>query len=237
MEHDRRLLLRKISRSRKANNPQNYNKNGTIKRKAKLVWQRSNRYNALIVQLNELLRHQAAVRRNQHIELANTLLELGDTFIVENNSIDLRERKTCNFEVSEKEGRGLKKRNNGKSYTETVSHTPSVFVTILKNKVQSLGGRFIEVDPKTTVQVFDFIDGSFHQHESNDDYITLSNGNTHRRDLLTAFNLQHLRPESEDKNDYDVAAMIKDYPFFCHLEGETCRLDPKKETREKEIQD
>lgn len=234
IEHEKRLIERKIDRSLRANNPQNYNEDGTVKRHTRLVWHLSNRYKGLVAELSELQRHQAAVRKNQQIDLANTLLKLGDTFIVENNVTNSWKPENTAPDTSKQDKKPLNARKGNK---RVAYQAPSQFVTILKEKVSSLGGRFIEVDQDNSLSIFDFTDCSFHQCKQNERYFTLSNGISHRCDLLSAFNLQHLRPESEDKNDYDVAAMIKDYPFFCHLEGETCRLDPKKETREKEIQD
>ena len=217
IEHDKWLLQRKIDRSRRATNPQSYNEDGTIKRGIRLVWHQSNRYKALVAELNELQRHQVAVRKTQHIEMANALLKLGDTFIVENNPIDTWVKKAKETKVSEKTGRYLKKKRYGKS---VANHAPSEFVTILKNKVLSLGGKFIEVDPKNAASRFDFTNGDFNQHELKERRITLSNGDIHQRDLLAAFNLQHLRPDSEELKDYDVEAMKKDYPVFCRLERE-----------------
>ena len=54
----------------------------------------------------------------------------------------------------------------------------------------------------------------------NERKITLSNGNTHQRDLLAAFNLQHIDLTTEEFKKYDVNEMVKDYPIFCNLEKE-----------------
>ena len=80
-------LARKIDRSRRANNPQNFNEDGTIKRGIKLVWHDSKRYKELRREMAELQRRQAAIRKLQHIDRANKLLKEGDTFIVENNPV------------------------------------------------------------------------------------------------------------------------------------------------------
>ena len=50
--------------------------------------------------------------------------------------------------------------------------------------------------------------------------IQLSNGNIHQRDMLAAFNLQHLLIDGckKDKDNYDVKGMIYDYENFYKME-------------------
>ena len=48
--------------------------------------------------------------------------------------------------------------------------------------------------------------------------ITLSDGVTHQRDMLSAFNLQHLDLTSEQLKEYDIESMKKDYDHFIELE-------------------
>lgn len=217
IEHEKWLIQRKLDRSRRAANPQNYNEDGTIKRGIKLTWNKSNRYKDLLANLRELQRHQAAVRKQQHIEMANELLSLGNVFIVENNPIKEWTARAKETKISEKTGRYLKKKRFGKSIA---NHAPAEFVTILMNKVEELGGTFVKVDPKNAASRFDFTDGAFHEHKLSERQITLSNGDIHQRDLLAAFNLQHLDPDDKELKKYDLKAMADDYPTFCRLERE-----------------
>lgn len=217
IEHDKWLIQRKLDRSRRAANPQNYNEDGTIKRGVKLIWNKSNRYNDLQSKLRELQRHQSAVRKQQHIELANELLSLGNVFVVENNPIKEWTARAKETKISEKTGKYLKKKRYGKS---VANHAPAEFVTILKNKVEALGGTFVKVDPKNAASRFDFTDSSFHEHKLSERQITLSNGDTHQRDLLAAFNLQHLEIDDKELKKYDRKAMEDDYATFCLLERE-----------------
>lgn len=217
IEHEKWLIQRKLDRSRRAANPQNYNEDGTIKRGVKLVWVRSNRYNELLSKLRELQRHQAAVRKQQHIELANELLALGNVFVVENNPIKEWTARAKETKISEKTGKYLKKKRFGKS---VANHAPAEFVIILKNKVEALGGTFVKVDTKNAASRFDFTDGSFNEHKLGERQITLSNGDIHQRDLLAAFNLQHLDVEDKELKKYDRKSMADDYPTFSRLERE-----------------
>ena len=233
IEHELYLIGRKMDRSRRANNPQNYNEDGTIKRGVRLVWKKDKdvkRYASLKLKRRELYRRQAEIRKLQHLEMANAMLSQGDTFIVENNPIDAWVRRAKET-TKTKTGRNRCKKRYGKS---VANHAPAMFVTILKNKVESLGGQFHEVDVRFAATQFDFTNGIKTKHEVSERSITLSNGRTHQRDMLSAFNLQHIKLESigtEDK-EYDIKQMQADYPIFCKLE--TAEQERFKTARRKE---
>lgn len=217
IEHDLWRINRKMDRSKRATNPDFFNEDGTYKKREKdehRKWTFSNRYKHLKLERRELYRKQAAIRKLQHIDMANALLAQGDNFIVENNPIDSWAKRTKETKKN-KNGRNRCKRRFGKSIAH---HAPAIFVSILQNKVRSLGGKFNKVEIKNAATQFDFTNGEFTKHELNERTVTLSNGRTHQRDMLSAFNLQHLRPESEEIKDYDIAQMEVDYPIFCKLE-------------------
>ena len=222
-------LSRKIDRSRRANNPQNFNEDGTIKRGIKLVWNDSKRYKELRRELAELRRKQAAIRKQQHIERANALLKEGDTFIVENNQISGWTTRAKETKVNENTGKIQKKKRFGKS---VANHAPSMFVSILENKVKSLGGEVVKVDTKNAASQYDFTDNSFTKHELKERNVTLSNGDTHQRDMLAAFNLQHLKYNETEAKQYDTEAMVADYERFCQLEQEEIQRYKNKEKKD-----
>ena len=214
IDAEKAKLGRKIDRSRRANNPDNFNEDGTIKRGVRLTWNDSKRYKALRKEMSELQRRQAAIRKQQHIDRANDLLKEGDTFIVENNPIEGWAARAKETKIDEKTGRFKSKKGRGKSIG---NHAPAMFVTILENKVKSLGGKVVKVDTKNAASRYDFTDESFTDH-GYDRKITLSNGDTHQRDMLAAFNLQHLKYDEAEKKQYDREAMAQDYDRFCELE-------------------
>ena len=222
-------LSRKIDRSRRANNPNNYNEDGTIKRGVKLVWNDSKRYKELRRELAELRRKQATIRKLQHIERANALLKEGDTFIVENNPVKAWSAKKKETKIDEKTGKYKSKKGYGKSIG---NHAPAMFVDILENKVKSLGGRFERVNTQNAASRFDFTDGSRTEHDRSERAITLSNGDTHQRDMLAAFNLQHLKLDEAKTKQYDTEAMAKDYERFCQLEQEEIQRYKNKEKKD-----
>lgn len=223
IEHELYLVNRKLDRSRRATNPQNYNADGTfktIKNRERRVWNYSNRYNKLKFVRKELFRRQAEIRKQQHLAMANALLSQGDTFIVENNPIDAWVRRAKETTKNKKGNYRCKKRY-GKSVAH---HAPAMFVSILENKVKSLGGELHKVDVGYAATQFDFTNGEFTKHDVNERSITLSNGHTHQRDMLSAFNLQHARLKTDSRNiektvdNYDIEQMNADYPIFCRLE-------------------
>ena len=229
IQEDISRLSRKIDRSRRANNPQNFNEDGTIKRGIKLIWNHSKRYKELRRELAELRRKQAAVRKLQHIDRANALLKEGDTFIVENNQISGWTTRTKETKVNEKTGKIQKKKRFGKS---VANHAPSMFVTILENKVKSLGGQVVKVDTQNAASQYDFTNDSFTKHELKERNVTLSNGDTHQRDMLAAFNLQHLKYDEKEKKQYDKEAMKAHYERFCELEQEEIQRYKNKEKKD-----
>ena len=222
-------LARMIDRSRRANNPENFNEDGTIKRGVRLVWKDSKRYKALRKEMAELQRRQATIRKQQHIDRANELLKEGDTFIVENNQISGWTRKAKETKVNEKTGRIQKKKRFGKS---VANHAPAMFVTILENKVKSLGGEVVKVDTQNAASQYDFTNNSFEKHELKERNVTLSNGDTHQRDMLAAFNLQHLKYDVPQKKQYDTEAMAQHYARFRELEQEEIQRYKNKEKKD-----
>ena len=219
IEHDLWRINRQMDRSKRKTNPNFFNEDGTyIKRKKgeRRKWNFSNRYNRLKLERRELYRRQAEIRKLQHLEMANAMLSQGDTFIVENNPIDAWVRRAKET-TKTKSGSNRCKKRYGKS---VANHAPAKFVTILENKVKSLGGKFYEVDPRYAATQFDFTNGIKTKHEVSERSITLSNGRTHQRDMISAFNLQHIKLESigTDDKKYDIEQMRADYPVFCQLE-------------------
>lgn len=80
-----RRLQRKIDRSRRANNPDHFNADGTVK-PSPPPWRISCRMEKLQVKLAEHHRCLAATRKRDHGELANFLLQRAGTIKIEKNS-------------------------------------------------------------------------------------------------------------------------------------------------------
>ena len=116
IESKKRVLQRKLDRSRRAANPDNYNPDGTIKRGVKLTKNKSKRYIRVQRELSYLQHQQAEIRKQQHNELANHLLSLGHRFYIENMEWPALTRRAQITEISEKTGKYKRKKRFGKSF-------------------------------------------------------------------------------------------------------------------------
>jgi len=120
-----RRLQRQIDRQRRANNPVNYNPNGTIKKeKGKLAWVISKGHRRNRIKLAELHRKATAHRTSLHGQVAHAILSRGLTIHVERNSYKSFQR------------------NYGKSVG---SAAPSTFVAHLIRLAESAGGSVTRV--------------------------------------------------------------------------------------------
>ena len=120
-----RRLQRKLERQRRANNPQNYNPDGTIK-PGKQTWHESTRYKKTKRKLAELQRKLAAHRKTLHGNLANRILRQG------------RHIKT------EKLSYRAFQKNYGKSVK---NRAPGMFMEILRRKAENAGGSELPLVP------------------------------------------------------------------------------------------
>ena len=123
-----RRLQRKIDRQRRANNPHNYNPDGTIKPGPK-VWRKSGRQRRTETKLAELYRKRAAHRKSLHGRMVNRVLRMGDTVQLEKLSYWAFQR--C----------------FGKSVG---MRAPGTFVRHLKRKAESAGALVVEFPTRTT---------------------------------------------------------------------------------------
>ncbi|MCB2308444.1 transposase [Clostridium estertheticum] len=139
IEHEKNILLRKLDRQRRSNNPNNYNENGTIKKgvmtnlkKIKLTWIKSNKYIKTQNELREVQRKQAYIRKQSHEKLANYIISLGDRILVETmnyKGLQLRVKET----TVNTNGKFNKKKRFGKSLA---NKAPAMLLTILDNKLK-----------------------------------------------------------------------------------------------------
>jgi hypothetical protein len=132
IEKEKRILQRKMDRSRRSMNPNKYNEDGTIKKGNKDKWIKSNKYNKTQMKLKELYRKQAVIRKQSHEKLANHIISLGNDIKVETMQfagLQKRSKKT----TKNKDGKFNKKKRFGKSLA---NKAPSMFLKILDNKLK-----------------------------------------------------------------------------------------------------
>lgn len=124
----KRKLQRKLDRQRRANNPDNFNPDGTIKQ-GKKTWHDSNRYLATRDKLAEVQRQQAAQRKSLHGHLANRLLAGANVIKAEKLSYRAFQR----------------------TYGKSVGlRAPGTFIASLRRKAANAGAEFDEFPTATT---------------------------------------------------------------------------------------
>jgi putative transposase len=127
-QKEKRRLQRKLDRSRRANNPNNFNENGTA-RKGCRKWRKSNHYISTELSLSEADRKLAAHRKSLHGRDINKLIAMG----------------TC-IKTEDVSYKGWQKR-----YGKSISmRAPSRFMSSLKRKAENAGGSFYEIPTQTT---------------------------------------------------------------------------------------
>ena len=125
---EKRKLQRKLDRQRRANNPQNYNENGTVK-KGKKKWKKSNHYKKISSEIAEIDRKLAAHRKSLHGRDQNDIIAIGTTIKAEN----------------------IPYRSFQKMWGKSVSiRAPSMFMSGLKRKAENAGGSFNNFPTNTT---------------------------------------------------------------------------------------
>ena len=127
-EREIRRIQRKMDRQKRANNPQNFNTNGTVKNGAK-HWIKSKKYRKSQDKLADVRRQQAAYRKSLHGRLANDILRMGDVISFEKISYRAFQKMF---------GKSVGKR------------APGMFISLLKRKAESAGGSTNEYDIRTT---------------------------------------------------------------------------------------
>ncbi len=123
-----RVLQRKIDRQRRANNPDNYNPDGTSI-KGRRQWIISNRQRQTENQLAEFKRKEREYRKSLHGQLANKILQLGCIIKTENISY---------LGFQKMFGKSVDRR------------APGMFMEMLRRKAKDAGGEVIEFSTNKT---------------------------------------------------------------------------------------
>lgn len=144
IDNEKKKILRKMDRSRRSTNPNNFNQDGTIKKQGnkKVNWVKSNHYIFYQNQLKELYRKQADVRKYQHECLANYIISLGDKFYVEKMCFSGLQKRAKKDEINEN-GKCKRKKRFGKSL---VNRAPSMLLDMIDRKLKYHGSILFEIN-------------------------------------------------------------------------------------------
>lgn len=177
-----RRIQRAMDRSKRGSNPDNYNKDGTVKKPApgkRLRWVNTCGYLRLRARLKELHRVLAAYRRTEHGKLANRVVAQGNTVMAEKLSYKAFQRMF------------------GKSVRD---RAPGAFMGHLRSKAASAGGEVIEFPTRTTKLSQSCQCGVVVKKPLSKRWHECSCGVRAQRDLYSAYLGHHVRKDGEAWN-------------------------------------
>ena len=199
-ERKEKLILRKLDRSRRSMNPQNYNNDGTIKKNTKSFkkkWIKSKRYLKLERKHKELCRINAVNRHLAINEEVNLIRSLGNILVTEPKNAKKLQRKIKETKRQEKinivkDSKGnekqihkyKKKKRFGKSIK---NRCPGYFQEKIKQKFINTNGSYIEVPKDYRASQYDHTSDSYIKKKLSDRMFKLLNETIVQRDLYSAF--------------------------------------------------
>lgn len=196
IENEKRKLLRKMDRSRRATNPNNYNSDGTIKKQGnqKVAWIKSKHYVKYQNQVKELYRKQADVRKLQHEILANYIVSLGDNIYVEKMNFSGLQKRSSKTEKNDK-GKFKRKKRFGKSLA---NRAPSMLLTIINRKLKYFDKFLIEIDTcSAKASQFNHFDNTYKKKKLSQRWNDF-NGIKVQRDMYSAFLIMNINSTLKD---------------------------------------
>src|SRR5690606_1654977 len=189
-EKEKRILLRKLDRQRRANNPNKYNKDGTIKRGNKDRWIKSNKYIKTQNKLRELQSKQADIRKQSHERLTNYILGSGNEIYVEDMNYKGLQSRAKETTVNKKTSRYNKKKRFGKSLA---NKAPSMFLTILDNKLKFNGSQLYKIDTwSVKASQYNHIEDKYIKKNLNERWNDFGDYKI-QRDLYSAFLIMNIK--------------------------------------------
>lgn len=212
IEDQKRRLLRKMDRSRRAMNPNNYNKDGTIKNQGskKVTWNKSNHYIKYQNELKELYRKQKDMRKYQHECLANQIISLGDNIYVEIMSFFGLAKRTKKTEKNSK-GRFKCKKRFGKTIA---NRAPAMLLEIINRKLSYYDKYLIKIDTwHAKASQFNHFDGTYHKKTLSQRWNDF-NGIKIQRDLYSAFLIMNT---ASDLKSFDINKCNERFENFYKL--------------------
>ena len=183
-------LQRRMDRSRRANNPQKYNEDGTFNRGNREPWVKSKHYLMDQCKLRRIQGKLSNIRKQSHERLANEVISQGTKVYVETMSfkgLQKRAQKTTHNKM----GKINRKKRFGKSLA---NKAPAMFLTILHNKLKHHGAELHRIN---TVEVkasqYNHMNDTFAKKELNERWTTVGEDYL-QRDLYSSFLIMNVNP-------------------------------------------
>lgn len=210
-EHKIKVYQRKLDRSRRATNTNNFNENGTIA-KDKHNWYKSKNYLKTQAKLKDEYRKLSVKRKQAHEILANQIIA---------ESTDIRVEK-MNFKGLQKRSRKTTINKNGKinskkRYGKTIKNrAPSMFLSILERKLKYYNLELKKINTfKVKASQYNPIDGTYKKKQLKDRLVKLDEEIIVQRDLLSAYIIAHTNDDLETIN---IITCLNDFDTFKQLQ-------------------
>ena len=199
-----RYLDRSIERSRRVNNPNCYNGNGTINKGSKFK-QPSNR---LQVRRIKSYRSLSEERKKIQGQLVNHLISQVSLIKIEDLNVKGLQRRSREIRINPKTNRPFSKKRYGKSIFRSA---PSSFRQLLQTRARQLGADIEIIKPKDLKpSQYNHITQTFEKKTLSTRLYDLSDQWTSvQRDLYSAFLIRHI-----ENNSYQQEKLIEDFPDF-----------------------
>ena len=191
-----RRINRAMDRSRRANNTDFFNEDGTVipinkvppelkNRNGKRNWKQSFRYKRLADERRYLYAKTARIRKIEHNQLANQILQYGSIFFIETMRFSALAKRAKKQEPP-KEGERYKRRKRfGKS---VANKAPATFDKILEKKVTRLGGKYYHIKTwEAKASQFQHWTKQYKPKKLSERWNVLPDGTKVQRDLYSAF--------------------------------------------------
>lgn len=208
-EREEYLINRKMDRSRRATNPDNYNADGTIKRGPK-KWSYSKRYKQLRAKRKELCRKNAINRHLAINEDVNHLRSLGDTFVTEPKNAKKLQKRAKETTVNSK-GRYNRKKRYGRSIK---NRCPGYFQAQARRVFERTGGTYIEVSNNYRASQYDHTKDDYEKKKLSCRMFRLSDQTTVQRDWYSSFLLHCINLNTfeidKDKCREEFSRLVKE---------------------------
>lgn len=196
IDREIKRLNRKADRQQRANNPDNYNENGTIKKNSRNFhkrWKVSHNQKLTYDKIKELYQKRSNKLSQFQNQLANEIVAMGDEVVIETMNFQALQKKAKKTEKSKKTGRCKKKKRFGKSIS---THAPSQLVGKVKQRLAYFGGTLLEIKTtKMKASQYNHITGEYMSSDLNKRWKELVPDLCVQRDLYSAFLLFNVKDE------------------------------------------
>ena len=196
IDREIKRLNRKADRQQRANNPDNYNENGTIKKNSRNFhkrWKVSHNQKLTYDKIKELYQKRSNKLSQFQNQLANEIVAMGDEVVIETMNFQALQKKAKKTEKSKKTGRYKKKKRFGKSIS---THAPSQLVGKVKQRLAYFGGTLLEIKTtKMKASQYNHITGEYMSSDLNKRWKELVPDLCVQHDLYSAFLLFNVKDE------------------------------------------